>query len=142
LEWLNAQKQSRGISRIIVAGESGGANLSCALTLKAKKENKLHLIDGVYAFCPYIFGEYGSTGSVPLPSLARNDGLMLEKQEMALLASIYVSEGDNTRNPLAWPYWATSEDLKGLPPHVVSVNELDPLLDEGMAYYHKLLHAG
>ena len=33
-------------------------------------------------------------------------------------------------------------ELTGLPPHVVSVNELDPLRDEGLAYYRKLLAAG
>ena len=29
-----------------------------------------------------------------------------------------------------------------MPPHVVSVNELDPLRDEGLGYYRKLLAAG
>ena len=38
---------------------------------------------------------------------------------------------------------ATLEDLRtGLPPHVISVNELDPLRDEGLAYYRKLAAAG
>jgi acetyl esterase/lipase len=45
-------------------------------------------------------------------------------------------------DPLAWPYHAPVEDLAGLPPHVVSVNELDPLRDEGLAYYRKLGEAG
>ena len=43
---------------------------------------------------------------------------------------------------LAWPYHATEDDVAGLPPHVISVNELDPLRDEGLAYYRKLLAAG
>ena len=38
--------------------------------------------------------------------------------------------------------FATSEDLTGLPPHVISVNELDPLRDEGLLYYKKLLSSG
>ena len=37
---------------------------------------------------------------------------------------------------------ATDEELVGLPPHVISVNELDPLRDEGLVYYRKLLRAG
>jgi acetyl esterase/lipase len=37
---------------------------------------------------------------------------------------------------------ATDEELAGLPPHVISVNELDPLRDEGLAYYRRLLRAG
>jgi acetyl esterase/lipase len=37
---------------------------------------------------------------------------------------------------------ATDDDLKGLPPHVISVNELDPMRDEGLAYYRRLVRAG
>ncbi len=37
--------------------------------------------------------------------------------------------------------FATDADLRGLPPHVVSVNELDPLRDEGVASFRKLVHA-
>jgi acetyl esterase len=44
--------------------------------------------------------------------------------------------------PLAWPYHTEPQDLEGLPPHVISVNELDPLRDEGLAYYRKLVAAG
>ena len=30
----------------------------------------------------------------------------------------------------------------GLPPHVISVNEIDPLRDEGLLYYRRLVRAG
>ena len=49
--------------------------------------------------------------------------------------------GREAENPLAWRF-AQREDLEGLPPHVISVNELDPVRDEGLAYYRKLLRAG
>ena len=39
-------------------------------------------------------------------------------------------------------YRASVEDLAGLPPHAISVNELDPLRDEGLLYARKLLAAG
>ena len=35
---------------------------------------------------------------------------------------------------------ATDEELAGLPPHVISVNELDPMRDEGLLYYRRLVH--
>ena len=59
-----------------------------------------------------------------------------------VLASVYDPGGDHVHNPLCWPYYATQDDVKGLPPHVISVNELDPLRDEGLAYYRTLLAAG
>jgi acetyl esterase len=57
-----------------------------------------------------------------------------------IMASLY--DGVNSKNPLAWPYHADLEMLKGLPPHVISVNELDPLRDEGLEFYKKLKNAG
>jgi acetyl esterase/lipase len=43
---------------------------------------------------------------------------------------------------LAWPGFATEADVAGLPPTVISVNECDPLRDEGVALYRLLLSAG
>jgi acetyl esterase len=34
------------------------------------------------------------------------------------------------------------EELRGLPPHAISVNELDPLRDEGLEHFAKLAAAG
>mmetsp|Transcript_9843 Transcript_9843/g.10342 ORF Transcript_9843/g.10342 Transcript_9843/m.10342 type:complete len:390 (+) Transcript_9843:73-1242(+) len=145
LQWIYQHKAERNISKIIVHGESGGGNLSLALCLKAKRDGLLHLIDGVFARCPFIFGKYASK-DLPewslLPSLQENAGLTFSLDGLDLLASVYVAPGDDDKNPLAWPYWATVEDLIGLPPHFISVNDLDPLRDEGKAYYHKLLEAG
>ena len=60
----------------------------------------------------------------------------------AARASLYDPSSENAKNPLAWPYFATSEDVTGLPPHLISVNELDPHRDEGLAYFRKLSAAG
>ena len=46
------------------------------------------------------------------------------------------------RNPLAWPAFADEEDVRGFPPTVISVNEFDPLRDEGIEFYRLLLRAG
>ncbi len=45
-------------------------------------------------------------------------------------------------NPLAWPAFATEDDVRGLPPTVISVNECDPLRDEGIEFYRLLMRAG
>jgi acetyl esterase/lipase len=37
---------------------------------------------------------------------------------------------------------ATTYDVRGLPPVVISVNECDPLRDEGIGFYRLLLESG
>ena len=81
-------------------------------------------------------------GDPNLQSLVDNDPYFLSSEMVGPLAKIYDPSGAHATDPLAWPCHATVEDLEGLPPHVVSVNELDPLRDEGLAYFRKLLKAG
>ena len=141
LRWFAAQRDRLGVSKIIISGESGGGNLTLATTLKAKRDGHVDLIAGVYAQCPYISGSYAA----PLPeltSLYENDGYFLSCEQMGVMAMLYDPTRESASNPLAWPYYAESADLAGLPPHIISVNELDPLRDEGLAYYRKLAAAG
>jgi acetyl esterase/lipase len=74
--------------------------------------------------------------------MVENDGHYLNVQMMDLLVAVYDPDGRNAENPLAWPYFATEADVAGLPPHVITVNELDPLRDEGIAYCRLLQRAG
>ena len=141
LGWVADNRSRLGVSKVIVSGESGGGNLTLATSLKAKRDGHLDWIDGVYAQCPYISGAYGAPPP-ELPSLVENDGYLLSGDQMSALAKVYDPTDANTTNPLAWPYYAAPSDLTGLPPHVISVNQLDPLRDEGLAYFAKLLHAG
>ena len=73
-----------------------------------------------------------------MPSLTENDEYFLQVENMAALAKVYPQSHD----PLAWPYWATEEQVKGLPPMIISVNELDPLRDEGLQFARKCARAG
>jgi acetyl esterase len=141
LQWTFDHKATLGISKIVVSGESGGGNLTLAVTLKAKKDGKINQIDGTYAMCPYISNAWAQKNP-GLPSLYENDDLFLNCSMMGALAGIYDPEHKNDNNPLCWPYTAKNEDLQGLPPHVISVNQLDPLRDEGLKYYQMLLAAG
>jgi acetyl esterase/lipase len=145
LAWVYAHREELGITTITVAGESGGGNLTLATTLKAKRDGTLHMIDGVYALVPYISGVYGRSEAerlAELPSLVENDGYFISCALCALMVEVYDPGAAHSSDPLCWPYFATEDDLTGLPPHVISVNEVDPLRDEGLAYYRKLLAAG
>ena len=141
LQWTDQNRERLGISAIIMSGESGGGNLALATTLAAKRAGRMDSIQGVYALCPYISGAYASPPE-NLLSLKENDGYTLDGPMMSALVKAYDPELANAKNPLAWPYHASEEDLAGLPPHIISVNELDPLRDEGLEFFRKLLSAG
>lgn len=141
LAWMNRNKAALGISGIVISGESGGGNLSLATCLKAKRDNQLSAINGVYAQCPNVSNRYLDKDP-GLPSLFENDELGLSCSLMAALLKLYDPTGENASNPLAWPLHATHEDLQELPPHFISVCELDPLRDEGIAYARALIDAG
>ena len=141
VRWVSANRESLGVSNIVVSGESGGGNLSSATAIKALKEGWIDEISGVYAQCPYVCGDYADPPA-ELLSLVENDGYSIGCDMMVPLVKVYDPDGSNAKNPLAWPMQAETADLKGLPPHAISVNELDPLRDEGLMYARKLLAAG
>jgi acetyl esterase/lipase len=141
LAWLHDRRAELGLSSIVVTGESGGGNLSLATALRAKREGHLERIDGVYAQVPFIYGAW-DTPDPALPSLFENEGYFIGPSMMTLMSTAYDPTGVHARNPLAWPYFATEADLAGLPPHVITTDELDPLRDEGLAYLRALLRAG
>ena len=141
LQWVADHRDELGITKIVTSGESGGGNLAIATALKAKQDGIGHLIDGVYAQCPYISGLYDGKDPA-LPSLYENDDYFLNCSMMGSMVRMYSPDGSADTNPLAWPYHADASMLEGLPPHVISVNQLDPLRDEGLAYFRKLLDAG
>jgi acetyl esterase len=123
---------------IIVAGESGGGNLALATGLKLRQADELGLIKGLYAMCPYIAGQWPTP---ECPSSTENNGILLDLHNNRGAVG-YGIEAFNERNPLAWPSFATVDDVEGFPPTVISVNECDPLRDEGVNFYRLLLQAG
>ena len=140
LKWVVANAAYLGVdpSRIIVAGESGGGNLTLATGLRLKKDGDLGLIKGLYALCPYIAGQWPTA---ECPSSSENNGILLDLHNNHGAIG-YGIEAFNDRNPLAWPSFATVQDVQGFPPTVISVNECDPLRDEGINFYRLLLRAG
>ena len=75
VRWLASHAAHLNIDpkRIVIAGESGGGNLTLASALKLKKDGDISLVKGLYALCPYIAGQW------PLPqnpSSTENNGAL------------------------------------------------------------------
>jgi acetyl esterase len=140
LKWVAANHAALSIdpARIVVAGESGGGNLTLATGLKLKRDGEIGLIKGLYALCPYIAGVWPDERYA---SSTENNGILLDLHNNRG-AMAYGIEALQSKDPLAWPGFANIEDVKGLPPTVISVNECDPLRDEGIGFYRLLLQAG
>ena len=140
VKWVAESHAALGIDpdRIIVAGESGGGNLTLATGLKLLKDGDIGLIRGLYALCPYIAGYWPHPDC---PSSEVNNGILLDLHNNRGAMSYGIEELEK-KNPLAWPLFASDEDVKGLPPTMISVNEFDPLRDEGVVFYQHLLKNG
>lgn len=140
LKWMSKNANNLGIdaTQMIVAGESGGGNLTLATGMKLLQDGDIGLIQGLYALCPYIAGRW------PLPenpSSTENNGIMLNLHNNHGAMAYGIGELE-AGNPLAWPSFAKAKDVVGLPPVVISVNECDPLRDEGINFYRFLLEVG
>jgi acetyl esterase/lipase len=140
------RRELRLAQSFVLTGESSGANLALSTCLKAKRECWLHEISGVFAISPYISNCWHKPRKWllenGLQSAVENDGFFTETSMCTLTAHYYTPTEEVKSDPLAWPYHASLADLEGLPPHVITVAELDMLRDEAIAYARKLRHAG
>ena len=140
LRWLISKADKFGIdaNRIVVTGESGGGNLTLALGLRPTREGDAGLVKGLYAMCPYIAGSWPRDD---LPSSTENNGVWLDTHSN-FGALGYGMDAFDAQDPEAWPLFANEEHVQGFPETVISVNECDPLRDEGIEFYRLLLKAG
>ena len=101
VRWLHANADQLGIDsdRIIVAGESGGGNLTIATGLKLKQDGDLDIISGLYPLCPYIAGQWPRDD---LPSSSENNGILINLHSNRG-AMAYGMDAFEAKNPLAWP---------------------------------------
>lgn len=123
---------------VIVAGESGGGNLTLATGIQMARDGDLGSVRGLYAFCPYIAGAWPQDR---LPSSIENNGILLDLHHNRG-AHAYGIEAFEAGDLRAWPSFATEDDVRGFPPTVIHVNECDPLRDEGIEFYRLLVRAG
>jgi acetyl esterase len=137
-QWITREGASKGLdsSRLAVAGESVGGNMTAALALMAKERGDVHFIQqSIY---------YPVTdAAMDTPSYDQFEtGYYLSRKSMEWFWDAYAPDGAERAEITASPNRATIEQLAGLPPTFLCVDEADVLRDEGEAYASKLRQAG
>ncbi|MFI9610473.1 alpha/beta hydrolase [Streptomyces sp. NPDC052023] len=136
--WVVEQGATKGLdaTRMAVAGDSVGGNMSAALTLMAKERGGLPLVQQVL-FYPVTDASF-DTGSYHQFAT----GYFLRRDGMQWFWDQYTTDEAARAQITASPLRATTEQLTGLPPALVITAEADVLRDEGEAYANKLREAG
>jgi acetyl esterase len=138
LEWIaerGAEKQLDA-SRIAVAGDSVGGNMSAAITLMAKQRSGPKLAAQVL-FYPVTDASFDS-GSYDEFA----EGYFLRRDVMQWFWDQYTTDESERAEITASPLRASTDELAGVPKALVITGEADVLRDEGEAYGRKLREAG
>jgi len=138
-KWIAAHAAEFGgdTSRIILTGNSAGANLVAVVTHRAKKEGlvkkiKLQVLNGLPAD---LRPQHMETS----PSYQQNATGYFQTKAACYFAVENYAPGQYD-NPEVSPL--LNEDLSGLPSAVIINAEFDPLRDDGILYAAKLRKAG
>jgi acetyl esterase len=138
LRWIaddGAEKNLDG-SRIAIAGDSVGGNMSAALTLIAKERSGPELAAQAL-FYPVTDASFDTDSYEQFA-----EGYFLRRDGMQWFWDQYAPDEDQRDEVTASPLRATTDQLAGLPPALVITAEADVLRDEGEAYGRKLREAG
>ncbi|GGW14082.1 esterase [Streptomyces capoamus] len=136
--WVVEQGADKGLdgSRLAVAGDSVGGNMTAALTLMAKERGGPALAQQVL-FYPVTDAGFDTPSYHQFAT-----GYFLRRDGMQWFWDQYTTDAAQRAEITASPLRATTEQLTGLPPALVVTGEADVLRDEGEAYANKLRAAG
>ncbi len=136
-DWLIANAGAEfGSGRLIIGGDSAGANLTMHVALHLRDRGLIDRVAGMNL----TYGIYDLSGT---PS-ARNLGaepLVLSARAMEKFHDSYAPgrSVEKLRDPAISPLYA---DVSGLPPALLTVGTLDPLLDDSLFMAARLRAAG
>ncbi|MGW2490328.1 alpha/beta hydrolase [Streptomyces sp. NPDC001606] len=136
--WVVQEGAAKGLdgTRLAVAGDSVGGNMSAALTLMAKERGDVSLVQQVL-FYPVTDANFDTPSYHQFAT-----GYFLRRDGMQWFWDQYTTDEAERARITASPLRATTEQLTGLPPALVITGEADVLRDEGEAYANKLREAG
>ncbi len=136
--WIVREGAANGLDpeRIAVVGDSVGGGMTAALALMANERGDVRFMQQSMYYP--VTDAAMDTGSYEQFA----EGYFLAARGMAWFWDAYLPDLDRRSEPYASPLRASDEQLAGLPPAFVIVDEADVLRDEGEAYAGRLRAAG
>jgi len=135
LQWMETNAETLGLdpARILIGGDSAGANLAVSACL-LRREAGLHRLAGMLL-------NYGAFDPRPTASYALYSGPdhTLGASEMDAFWAAYIDDPAQLADPLVAPLQA---ELHALPPAFVAIAEQDILADSNHAFAARLRQAG
>jgi acetyl esterase len=122
--------------RIAIAGDSVGGNMTAALALMAEERGDMRFVHQSMYY-PVTDAAMDTASYEQF-----REGYFLTARSMAWFWDAYAPDIERRSEPFASPLRARDEQLAGLPPAFVIVDEADVLRDEGEAYAARLRAAG
>ncbi len=134
--WLGARGAEAGIDprRLLVAGDSAGANLAAATVLTLRDQRWGPAFRGALL----IYGRFAEGETPSITAWGERD-LVLSRRLMDWFHAQYLPEGIDRSSPYVAPLNA---DLTGFPPSILVVGTLDPLLSDSELFAAALEKAG
>jgi acetyl esterase len=137
-QWIGREGAANGLDPelIAVAGDSVGGNMTAALALMAGERGDVRFVQQSMYYP--VTDAAMDTGSYEQFA----EGYFLAAKGMEWFWDAYLPDVERRSEPFASPLRATDEQLAGLPPTFVIVDEADVLRDEGEAYAARLRACG
>jgi acetyl esterase len=137
-EWITREGPAANLdpTRIAVAGESVGGDMTAALALMAKDRGDVSFVHQSM----YYPVTDAAMDTASYDTFAT--GYYLSRRGMEWFWDAYTTDPVERAQITASPNQASVEQLRGLPPAFLCVDEADPLRDEGESYAAKLRQAG
>ncbi|MFF7792998.1 alpha/beta hydrolase fold domain-containing protein [Streptomyces sp. NPDC007991] len=137
-QWIVREGAAHGLDpdRMAVAGDSVGGNMTAALALMAKERGDVRFVHQSMYY-PVTDADMNTKSYADLAT-----GYFLTAKAMEWFWNAYVPDRAQRSEITASPLKADLDQLAGLPPAFLLVDEADVLRDEGEAYAAKLRAAG
>ncbi|MBM7568967.1 alpha/beta hydrolase [Paenibacillus sacheonensis] len=132
----NGEELGADVSRLTVAGDSVGGNMTAAVTLMAKERGGPRIAKQLL-FYPVTDAAFDTESYEQFA-----EGYFLSREGMQWFWDQYAADPKERAEVTASPLRASKEQLKDLPPALIITGEADVLRDEGEAYAAKLREAG